>query len=52
MGALAKAVLYPGSNTLLMNLVTSFGDESLFDQIAAELGIDPNENSSSISWIK
>ena len=27
MGVLAKGVMYPGANTLLMNLVSSFSDE-------------------------
>ncbi len=29
MGAMAKAVMYPGSNTLLMNLVSSFSDDAI-----------------------
>ena len=29
MGAMAKAVMYPGANTLLMNLVSSFSDDDL-----------------------
>lgn len=27
MGVIAKAVLFPGANTLIMNLLTSFADE-------------------------
>jgi potassium large conductance calcium-activated channel subfamily M alpha protein 1 len=29
MGAMAKAVMYPGANTLLMNLVSSFSDDAI-----------------------
>ena len=29
MGVIAKAVLFPGANTLIMNLLTSFADEKV-----------------------
>lgn len=33
MGAMAKAILYPGANTLLMNLVSSFADDEEDDSV-------------------
>jgi hypothetical protein len=38
MGVLAKAVMYPGANTLLMNLISSFSDDPV------EAGEDDNEH--------
>ena len=36
MGVIAKAVIFPGANTLIMNLLTSFADDS---------GVSNNNNS-------
>jgi hypothetical protein len=63
MGAMAKAVMYPGANTLLMNLVSSFSDEDLNAEVAENYLLSPridaegdsipivNQNSSK-EWIK
>jgi hypothetical protein len=52
MGAMAKAVMYPGANTLLMNLVSSFSDDAI--EFEEEDGINEEEEgqSSSQAWLK
>jgi hypothetical protein len=39
MGVLAKAVMYPGSNTLLMNLISSFSDDPVEEEEEVDLDI-------------
>ena len=46
MGIIAKAVMYPGSNTLLMNLLTSFADED--DEEEEEEAINEKEKTETI----
>ncbi len=45
MGAMAKAVMYPGANTLLMNLVSSFSDEDLNEEVAENYLLSPRLDS-------
>jgi hypothetical protein len=45
MGVLAKALVNPGSNTLLMNLLSSFSDVS-------EVRIKDNDESLKPAWIE
>jgi hypothetical protein len=58
MGAMAKAVVYPGANTLLMNLVSSFSDDAVVDEAGDEVVLINDESSgkssktSSKAWIK
>jgi hypothetical protein len=55
MGAMAKAVIYPGSNTLLMNLVSSFSDDAIeFDEEDEDSpsGCDGEFKTSSKAWLK
>jgi hypothetical protein len=42
MGIIAKAVMFPGSNTLLMNLLTSFADDDDDDDEAEDDGKGDN----------
>jgi hypothetical protein len=55
MGVMAKAIMYPGANTLLMNLVSSFSDDSLLiDEIPTE-GLtqsDVDAIFSSLAWVQ
>jgi hypothetical protein len=59
MGAIAKAVMYPGANTLLMNLLSSFSDEDLADvgepepQMASPRSADNGGgNNTTTDWMK
>lgn len=57
MGVLAKSLIYPGANTLIMNLVCSFAEEGGDDDVEekeekiAEDSSNPN-NTGSSAWLK
>ena len=58
MGVLAKAVMYPGANTLLMNLISSFSDEPVEvdedDTAAVNMSTDSGktmQNVSAKAWL-
>jgi hypothetical protein len=55
MGTMAKAVMYPGANTLLMNLVSSFSDNAMdvddADGTDVTDNVDENKNSQR-AWLQ
>lgn len=55
MGVMAKALMYPGANTLLMNLVSSFSDDSLMIEEIPTEGLteeDVDAIFSSLAWVQ
>lgn len=54
MGAMAKAILYPGANTLLMNLVSSFadGEEEEEEEVTKGEDGEEEEKNQQLAWVE
>jgi hypothetical protein len=55
MGVMAKSVMYPGANTLIMNLISSFSDDSLLIEEIPTEGLtqeDVDAIFSSLQWVQ